>query len=93
MPAQGNGMAATQLADDQLRYLTYDRLLTSSVCGDGVMTKTRTKAEMGTPVTAHPHVGDRINTIGFEGERFQQSRSRSGWQDRHRCLFAMASRY
>ena len=38
--------------------------------GDGVMTKPELiSAEMGTRVTAHAlHVGDRINTIGFEGE-------------------------
>jgi uncharacterized Rmd1/YagE family protein len=38
--------------------------------GDGVMTKPEIiSAEMGTRVTAHAlHVGDRINTIGFEGE-------------------------
>jgi uncharacterized Rmd1/YagE family protein len=38
--------------------------------GDGVMTKPELiSAEMATRVTAHAlHVGDRINTIGFEGE-------------------------
>jgi required for meiotic nuclear division protein 1 len=38
--------------------------------GDGVMTKPELiSAEMGTRVTAHAlHVGDRINTIGFEDE-------------------------
>jgi uncharacterized Rmd1/YagE family protein len=38
--------------------------------GDGVMTKPEfISAELGTRVTAHAlHVGDRINTMGFEGE-------------------------
>jgi required for meiotic nuclear division protein 1 len=38
--------------------------------GDGVMTKPEfISAEMGTRVTAHAiHVGDRINTMGFESE-------------------------
>jgi uncharacterized Rmd1/YagE family protein len=38
--------------------------------GDGVMTKPEfTSAELGTRVTAHAlHIGDRINTMGFEGE-------------------------
>jgi uncharacterized Rmd1/YagE family protein len=38
--------------------------------GDGVMTKLEfISAEMGTRVTAHAlHVGDRINTMNFEGE-------------------------
>jgi uncharacterized Rmd1/YagE family protein len=36
---------------------------------DGVMTKPEFSAELGTRVTAHAlHVGDRINTMGFEGE-------------------------
>src|SRR5712671_7310865 len=37
---------------------------------DGVMTKSEfTSAELGTRVAAHAlHVGDRINTMGFEGE-------------------------
>jgi required for meiotic nuclear division protein 1 len=38
--------------------------------GDGVMTKPEfVSAELGTRVTAHAlHIGDRINTMGFEGE-------------------------
>jgi required for meiotic nuclear division protein 1 len=38
--------------------------------GDGVMTKPELiPAELGTRVTAHAlHIGDRINTMGFEGE-------------------------
>src|SRR5882757_3557116 len=38
--------------------------------GDGVMTKPEfISAELGTRVTAHAlHIGDRINTMGFEGE-------------------------
>src|SRR5580658_4069827 len=38
--------------------------------GDGGMTKPEfISAEMGTRVTAHAlHLGDRINTMGFEGE-------------------------
>jgi uncharacterized Rmd1/YagE family protein len=38
--------------------------------GDGVMTKPEfVAAELGTQVTAHAlHIGDRINTMGFEGE-------------------------
>src|ERR1035437_8758179 len=38
--------------------------------GDGVMTNPEfISAELGTRVTAHAlHVGDRINTMGFEGE-------------------------
>src|SRR3981081_2969859 len=38
--------------------------------GDGVMTKPEfISAELGTRVTAHAlHIGDRISTIGFEGE-------------------------
>src|SRR5882757_3816978 len=38
--------------------------------GDGVMTKPEfISADPGTRVTAHAlHIGDRINTMGFEGE-------------------------
>src|ERR1700681_2872645 len=50
--------------------------------GDGVMTKPEfISAELGTRVTAHAlHIGDRINTMGFEDEALGGSARDPGWQ-------------
>ena len=51
-------------------------------------------AEPGTRVTAHAlHVGDRINTIGFEGEALSRGPARDpGWQDWRRRFVSLRGR-